>query len=81
MGVGTIVHTTDTATLLNDDEVLTFVALDEVDCRAHARDAGPNDENSCIGMVFVTHWDFWPWFGARHLSEGLSGCKEVVLVL
>jgi len=78
----------DTGAFLYDDEVVALIALDEVDCHAHAlamlaqhlklsvmiltRDTCSDDDNCSISVVFIPDRNLWPWLRASHLYQGDS---------
>jgi hypothetical protein len=58
--------------LFEDDKIPAIVSLDQVDGCAHARDASPNDDDSSLRVVFVTHRHLRPWHVTPHLSLDAS---------
>jgi len=59
----------DAGALLNNDEVVALVALNEVDCHAHTRDTGSNDNDCSVSVVFIPDRNLRPWLRATHYDR------------
>ena len=65
---------TQPCTLLQNDKVPAFIALEQINGHAHATDTTAYDHYSCICMILVADRHFGPW-------EVSSHCEKSELVL
>lgn len=60
---------TETRRLFDNDEILAFVALEQIDGDTHSGYTSSYDYDSSICMVLVSHRNLWPWHIARHCDR------------